>query len=390
MIKSFTAYTHEVDDKGAAVSEILERLELEGKNKLLKNTVGIVSCYAEYIDSGVWKALCEKLPFEIIGTTTIANMTSGVLGETMLSIMVLTSDDTAFSTALSETVAVEDTVPLKALYQEALSKLSGKPSLMLSFAPLLNSVGSDFYVETMSEITGNVPNFGTLAVDHNTDYHDSRVLLNGEAWADRFALLLVQGPFEPVFYIGAISDEKVFSEKGVVTASNGNQLQKVNDMTAADYLLSLGLTKGEDGSITGINTFPIIVDCNDGTIPVVRAMFAVTPEGYAVCGGNIPVGATLSMGSFDGDEIASTTKRTVCGVLEKGAYGTMLMYSCVGRYFSQGYDPTAELQGIVQPLEEAGVTHMTSYSGGELCPVYGKNGEIFNRNHNNTFIICAF
>ncbi len=390
MIKSFTAYTQEVDDADTAVSEILEQLDLDGKNKLLRDTIGIVSCFAGYVESGVWEALARALPFEVLGTTTISNAAAGVIGETMLSIMVLTSDELSFSAALSEPITEEAEGPLNALYQAALSKLSGKPSLMLSFSPLLSNFGSDFYVDRMSEISGGVPNFGTLAVDHTSDYHEAYVLSNGKHWKDRFGLILIHGSVSPVFYIGTISDEKVFPEKGVVTASSGNQLRMVNGMLAVDYLLSLGLTKNEEGGITGINSFPIIVDYNDGTMPVVRAMFAVTPEGYAVCGGNIPEGSTISMGSFNPEEIVVTADRTLEKAIAPGKHNAMLIYSCVGRYFTLGYEPLKELEQLQKRMAGAGVTYMAAYSGGEICPVYDKSGKMVNRNHNNTFIICAF
>ncbi len=68
---------------------------------------------------------------------------------------------------------------------------------------------------------------------------------------------------------------------------------------------------------------------------------------------------------------------------------TMLMYSCIGRYFGQGYNTAAEFESILETLEESGINYMAAYSGGEICPVYGKGGESFNRNHNNSFVICA-
>lgn len=56
MIKSFTAFTDEIDDAGQAVAEITQQLEEAGA--LLKNTFGIISCYAEFVESGVVSALC--------------------------------------------------------------------------------------------------------------------------------------------------------------------------------------------------------------------------------------------------------------------------------------------------------------------------------------------
>jgi hypothetical protein len=119
-------------------------------------------------------------------------------------------------------------------------------------------------------------------------------------------------------------------------------------------------------------------------------MFALSPEGYAVCGGSFPIGAAISVGSFDEEEIVTTTRRALDHALESGKPGTVLMYSCIGRYFAQGYNNTAEYQSLLEPLEQSGAGYMAAYSGGEICPVYGRSGESFNRSHGNTFIVCAF
>jgi hypothetical protein len=389
MIKSFTAVTHDIDDEKAAVSDILRQLDLDGENTLLAHSVGILSCYSEFLDSGAAAAICDGLPFDVVGATTIAGGASGEMGDTVLALLVLTSDDVQFAVSLSEPVPDENEATLRACYETAAAKLPGKPAVMLSFVPLLTSMGGDYYVERMSAISGNVPNFGTLAVDHNADYHDSQVVLNGQAWRDRLGILLLYGPVDPVFFIGAISEDKLFPDKVAVTSSKGNQLESVNGASVSEYLDSLGLERDEDGNIPGINSFPIIVDFNDGTDPVARVMFALTPEGYAVCGGNIPVGSTLSVGSFDPDEIIETTRRTLKEALASGKRGAILMYSCVGRFFAQGYDQTAELEQVRQLMTTSDTRYLAAYSGGEICPVYGKAGNLVNRNHNNTFVILA-
>jgi hypothetical protein len=310
--------------------------------------------------------------------------------ETSLCLLVLTSDEVCFATGLSDVVETEESAPLEDVYWRAEEKQHGKPTLMMSFFPLLNNFSFDFYVECMSEISGNVPNFGTVAVDHNEDYHDSRVLLNGESWRDRLAILLFYGPVDAALYVGSISKKHIFPEKGVVTASEGSRLKMVNGAPVIDYLLSLGLKQAEDGSIPGINSFPIILDYNDGSASVARGMFAITPEGHAVCGGDIPVGATLAMGSFSEDDIVETSRRTLGEALQQGKYKTFLMFSCIGRYFALGYNNTAELEAVLDLLRDKPATYMAAYSGGEFCPMYNKEGEGMNRNHGNSFILCAF
>lgn len=388
MIRTFTAGTTEIDNVEMAVAEILEELDCQGK--LLDNTVGIISCFAEFLETGVVKALAGALEFPIIGCTTIANAARGKIGETQLCLMVITSDELDFVPGITDPIAGEDPEIPRRAYEKAAAGRKEPPAFMLSFAPLLFNVSGDFFTEVMDEVSGGVPNFGTLPVDHNADYHDSHMILNGEAWRDRYGFLLVYGAVQPDFFVGTISDEKVFPEKGVITASQGNQLQSVNGKTVTEYLISLGLSQNKDGSISGINSFPIIVNYNDGTEPAVRAMFALTPEGSAVCGGRVPVGASLTIGRFDADEIIATSTAALDRALKEKEYRAMLIFSCVGRYFTMDYDQLAELEMVVSRMKDRNLPYLMAYSGGEICPVYDAKGKTANRSHNNTFVICAF
>ena len=65
MIKALTAYTSEVDDVEAAVSEILE--QLKPGFGLLKNSIGILACYADFVSSGAVRKICAALPFDVVG-----------------------------------------------------------------------------------------------------------------------------------------------------------------------------------------------------------------------------------------------------------------------------------------------------------------------------------
>lgn len=386
MIKTLTAYTNEIDDIELAVQEIKNQLQ---PNTLLANSVGIITCFSDFLNDGVVSALAKALSFPVVGTTTIANALGQTMSTTMLTLTVFTSDDIQFATGLSQPITSSDPSLLQAGYEAAAATLPGKPSFMVAFAPLLTSVGGDFYVDSLTKISGGVPLFGTLAVDHHSDYHESRVIYNGEGYTDRLAFILFYGPIEPSFYIASVSDKILFRDKGVVTAANGNQLQTINNMPVSDYLLSLGLTKNEEGQIEGINSFPFIVDYNDGTQPVVRVMFALTPEGYAVCGGDIPVGATISVGSINASEVLVTTQALLDEITKSNKKNGALLFSCVGRYFAQGYDTTAELQKVTGANWDS-LPYTLCYSGGELCPVYDKNGKLTNRNHNDTFVACVF
>lgn len=390
MIKSFTLFTDEIDDIQIAVESI--KSQLAQKGGLLKNTIGIISCYADFVASGAYRAICDALPFETLGATTVLSAVAESRSEILLTVMVMTSDDVFFSTGLSAPCVSEDISILSDAYNTAKSTLPGSPLLILSFAPLLVSVGSDFFVKTWDEVSGGVPNFGTLCVDHNEDYHESSVLYNGQAYQDRYAFALLSGNVSPKYYVASISNKKLFDDKAVVTASHGNQLQTVDNAPVSKFLERLGLTKNAEGAFEAINSFPILVDLNDGTMPTVRAMFAITPEGYAVCGGDIPVGATLSVGTIDALEVISTTKHKIEEAIKDASHDCLICFSCIGRYFFLGYDTLGEVDKIKALMDNTNTPYHFAYSGCEICPVYGSDtakGSITNRSHNLTLIICA-
>ncbi|MDR1179983.1 MAG: FIST C-terminal domain-containing protein [Spirochaetales bacterium] len=387
MVKTLTACTGEVDDVEVAVSDILRHLDCE--NSLLKNSVGIVSCYSEYIETGVLAALAEKLPFPIAGTTTAACAVPGMMGQTHLALMVLTSDDVEFEAAVSGPISTADEAPLRAAYNAAAGKRRSPPVFMISFVPLLLDISGDFFVKTFNAISGGIPNFGTLAVDHTSDYRTARTILGAQGFPDRCVFILLYGNIQPSFFIANISEEKAFREKGVVTAVRGNLLQTVNDLPISDYLSSLGLLKDSEGRIMGINSFPFILDYHDGTEPVVRVMFAIAPDGSAVCGGDMPLGSTLTVGKIDAEEVLKTTDRILRHVLKEKKNGGILIFSCIGRYFALGYEVLREMQKITDTLSGGIPWHLT-YSGGELSPVYGVDGKLINRNHNDTIVMCLF
>jgi hypothetical protein len=335
----------------------------------------------------VLAALAEKLPFPLVGTTTAACAAPGMMGQTHLALMVLTSDDAEFEAAVSDPISTTDEAPLRAAYDAAAGKHSGPPVFMISFAPLLMNISGDFFVKAFDAITGGIPNFGTVSVDHTNDYHESKTIMGAGAFSDRYVFILLYGNVRPSFFVANISEEKAFREKGVVTASAGNQLQSVNNMPVSDYLSSLGILKDAEGHIIGINSFPFILDYRDDTQPIVRVMFAIAPDGSAVCGGEMPVGSTLTVGKIDAEEVLNTTEKILRQVLRQEKAGGILIFSCVGRYFALGYESLEEMKKVSNALGGGIPWHMT-YSGGEIAPVSGLDGKLANRSHNDTIVMC--
>jgi hypothetical protein len=390
MIQAFSAFTPEIDDVEAAVAEISEQLSLEGR--LLSHTIGLVSCMPEFIESGVLEALQEALPFDLIGQTTIAAASPGSDALEILNILVITSDELEFACGQSAPITSTDEELLFEAYHAAVGGRAEKPALILMYAPLLLNVGGDFFVNTFDEISGHVPLFGSLAIDNTIDYHNSSVIFQGESSPDRLAFVAIYGDIKPRFYQATISHESIFEEKGVVTSSDGNHLKTVDNMTAVEFLKSKGLVAVANGVIEGVNSFPYIVDYNDGTPPVIRVIFATTPEGHAICLGDIPEGSTLSVGHFDEDEILATTRRTLSSFEVTEGEHVGIVFSCVGRYFTMVLDPAGETSAVHEAIDPLGIPYGLAYSGGEICPMINMadRASLKNRFHNSTFIALVF
>ncbi|MGB2579645.1 hypothetical protein AAIR98_001564 [Elusimicrobium simillimum] len=386
MIKTLTAHTEELDDVSLAVSEILEQLNLD-KN-LLKNAVGFITCHSDFVQTGVVDELCKQLPFSTVGATTLSTAVPDEMGQLMLGISVLTSDDVSFSAAATESLTPDNlSTQIETAYKRAAAVLPGQPSLIITFAPLGFNIAGDHVVDMLDKASNQTPIFGTLAVDHTTDYHTAQTIFNGKTYRDALSLVVFSGPVNPAFSIESVSDEKILGQKAIITSSQGNILQGVNDVSVIEYLQSIGLAPNK--KIDGLNVIPFILDFNDGTKPVARAMFALTPEGYAVCGGIMPVNTTLGIGSIDHDEVIATTKKSITKIAQSNQNNGLIIFSCVVRNIVLGFDVMAEME-TVRDILGAKTPYIMSYSGGEICPVPGENGKLVNRFHNDTIITCSF
>lgn len=385
MIKTLNAYTVEIDDVDFAVNDILNQLDIG--NNLCKNSVGILTCYSEFIDTGVVSELSAALPFDIIGSTTVGNAVNGSHGQMMLCLTVLTSDDVYFSAAYTKPLLPDFDKPITEAYAVAKRGRADKPAMIITAAPLVQQIGTDIILEKLDSVSGGVPVFGTVAVDHTATYSEARTVFNNITARDTLAMVLIYGKIEPKFFVTSISPEKIKRQKVIITASKDNLLMEVNNMKVSTYLEDLGIVK--NGKIEGANVIPFVLDYNDGTQPVARAFFMMTPEGYAVCGGKMPVNATLSIGAIDYDDVIKTAGETVRTALSKGGKNGLLIFACIARNICLGLLPGAEMECVNEEISGK-IPFQFAYVGGEICPVYNEKGETVNRFHNDTFTACIF
>ncbi|MDR1250006.1 MAG: FIST C-terminal domain-containing protein [Treponema sp.] len=385
MIKMLNACTAEIDDTDDAVDAILGQLDLS--RTLLSNSVGIIACHYEFIHNGTAEELCKRFPFPVTGCTTLGNATKDECGVELLSISVLTSDDVYFSVAMSQELDPEDMdSAISGTYKQALEKLGGDPAMILTYAPMMRSLGAAPIMNALNRLGAGIPVFGTISCDSTSDYSKSRVILNGLAEPNTLALVLLKGNVHPKFYVNTLPEASIKKLTAVVTDSEECLIKKVNDMPFLDYLETIGISK--EAVLASTVSYPIMMDYNDGSKPTGRGIYSVTPEGNGVLGGEIPVGATIAMANMDYTAVLQTAGDAVKKAIAPGDVSGLLVYPCLTRNLVLGANSDDEMQKIAEILGGK-YPYQICYSGGEICPVFAGDGNLLNRVHNFTCVICV-
>jgi hypothetical protein len=389
MLKMRNACTSEIDDADSAVAEILEQLDVE-KN-LLKNSVGILGCNIEYLELGTVRELCKRLPFDVIGCTTLGSSVHGRYGAELLSLSVLTSDDVTFSAAYTDPLVSGDIAEVRksieSAYGRARAKLSGDPSLILGAFPIVTEVGGSALLKELDKLCGGAPIFGALANDQLLRFDSSFTIWNGESHPLSIVMVLVQGNVNPKFHVTAFPEKNIQKRKAIITESDDCLLKKVNDMPFVKYLETLGLN--ERDTVATMGAVPLLVDYGSGTKPVAIGIYKITPEGYALCGGEAPVGAGLSIGLIDYEGIMETAESSVNNAKNQDEVNGVLMFPCMSRAQMISPNSMDEMKKVIDVLGTE-VPYMLCYGGGEICPIYGEDGKTYNHFHNYTFTACVF
>ena len=387
MIRSIIAHTTEIDDVERAVEEVKSRIQ--SGDPLKKHSVGIIACHYEFALSGVVKALCEALPFPVLGAITSAQAVSETADALLLTLMVLTSDEAEFAIARTDPLRGEPGKAVARAYAEAASARKDRPALILAYAPFMVENSGDEYVNVLAEASGGAPCFGTLAVDYTADFSNCFMIHDGAHYNDRMAMLLIYDDIEPKFFIATISKDKILGKSALVTKSEGHILMEVNDRPVVEYFEDLGLTEASETAYA-MASLPFMLDYGDGTPQVSKVFIGLSPERHAICAGAMPEGSTLYIGVFDKDDVLLTTREAVEKALAaaSGASG-LLIYSCISRGMSLGAEQLLELELIRETVADR-LPFMMAYSGGEMCATRVSDEKAINRFHNNAFIACVF
>jgi hypothetical protein len=384
MIKMTNAYTTEIDEVDEAVEELLGQIDL---GSLGKNTVGILACYYEFIENGIVRELSKRLPFDIIGTTSMASCSNGNYNVYRLQLTVLTSDDVSFAAVVSEPLSgANHEAPLTNAFKAARGKIPGPPAFIISFFPLILDLSSADLLKSFDTISGGVPIWGSVACSTDMNFSNCYTMMNGEAGQHSVVMILVSGPVEPEFIVTALPERNIDNRRAVITKSTGCLLKEANNMSLRDYFSSIGLQIREGPNATQV---PLVVDYGDGSKPVALGIYGINADGSALIGGEVPEGASFSIGEIDYEGIMETARQSLEHALGTGKKEGLLMMPCITRYLMLAPKSEDELKLTVELLGNA-LPYALIYSGGEICPIRDRDGKLHNRHHNFTFSVCSF
>jgi hypothetical protein len=385
MIKMLTAYTEEVDEVEDGIAELLRQINL---GALKKNSVGLVTCHSDFINSAFIGELCKKLPFDVIGMTTIASANQNGRGMFSLSLTVLTSDEIIFETAMAGSLDTgSHREKIKAAYSETVKKLPGEPSMIFTFFPFLNELSGTQLHKDFDEICGGIPFWGSLASSPDVQTGHWFVFRNGDADSKGIAMVLVHGPIDPEFIVISLAPESIRKARGRITGSDGCCLKEIDEIPALKYMENIGINMQKDLPVV----MPLIVYYEGSAEPVALGVYTVNDDGSLMCAGEMPVGATVAFGEITAEDILATTAECMDRIKKTGKRDGALFLPCIMRYIMLTPIHDREIALVDEKMENGRLMPFSiAYSGGEICPVKDRIGVLQNRFHNFTFIACVF
>ncbi len=382
MIQMYTARTAEVDAIEEAIAEIKGQIDF---SVLKKHAGGLLFCHMDFVDSGMVAALCEALPFPVIGMTSMASADEHGYSLFDLTLTVLTSDEVRFTVGMTQGIDHDNyQKEIDTLYAEMRASVNDDPALIFTFMPYIRDVAGYEVVAAMDIACGGIPLWGSITNNMDFNYETVQTICNGEARRAGLAMMLLNGPVEPKFIVSSLPERNIANNRAIITESDGAILRGINDMPVLEYLANIGLIINKEN----ITTTPLMIYYDEAEAPVALGFYTLFEDGSVLTGGEMPVGTSFAVGSIDAQGIFESAEEGLEEIEAVKDRGATLLLPCVTRYIMLAPDQESELRLIEERLTATGKPFMMGYSGGEICPMMGADGKLHNRFHNYTFCAC--
>ena len=384
MINILSAYTRELDDPQKAAQEILLQLNLE--KRLLKYSAALLFCHAEFIELGIMQAVCKSLPCAVMGCTSQGFAMNGADDEILLTLNVLTSNDTEFAAGLSEALDEDAEKRVESLYQGLLPLLPAKPSLIFAIQPRMLTPSGDILAAALDRACGGVPVFGTCALDEYKKTKQPRTIFNGASYGNRIALLLFSGPVQPRFFAALFPEKEIFPHNAIITDAQENRIYSINNIPALSFFTNIGGIQNK--AMETLYAIPLIIDYHNEETTEIIVISGIGADGSLICSRNIKRGGVLNIGAITPGYVIETAGKVAQSIKKAGEGQGLFIFSCFSRNVILGGEPMAEIAAIKRELAGFSTPWIFLYSCGELCPQCTENGKPFNRFIQYSLVAC--
>ena len=383
MIEMYTARISEIDEIDEAINDIKQQIDLSA---LKKNSGGLVFCHMDFIESGMMKALCAALPFNVIGMTSLASAEARGYSLFDLTLTVLTSDEVSFEVGMTNPLTRDNYQDeISRLYSQVRQQVADDPAMIISFAPYIHDVAGYQLVDAMDAACAGIPLWGSITSGVDFNYERVKTFCNGKHLREGLAMMFINGSVEPKFIVSSLPERNIRNNRALVTQSEGAILREINGLPVIKYLESIGLSINKDN----VTALPMMVYYEGFDAPVALGFYTLFDDGSVLTGAPMPIGASFSVGSIDVDGILESAASAVEQIEAfEGRHATLLL-PCVTRYLMLAPDQESEFRLINEKLSAGGKPFMMGYSGGEICPTLGVDGKLRNRFHNYSFCACV-
>lgn len=379
MIDMYTARTSEIDEVDEALEEIMSQLDL---SVLKQNSCGLIFCHIEFVESGVVEALCEALPFNVIGMTSMVGADEHGYGLYDLTVTILTSDEVSFAAGMTNDIDNNNYVDeVDALWSSMRSRVDDDPKLIISFMPYISEVAGYEVLAAMDQAAGGIPMWGSITNNIDFNYETVQTICNGKSLRKGLAMMFLNGSVEPTFIVSSIPERNITDNRALITKSERAIIHEINDMPFLDYFANVGLTITREN----ITTNPVMVYYEGADEPVALGFYTLFDDGSVLAGGEMPPGTSIAVSYIDAEGIFESAEAGLARILSIKDRQATLLLPCVTRYIMLAPDQESELRLISERLLGDGKPFMMGYSGGEVCPMPDKTGKLKNRFHNYSF-----
>lgn len=395
-MRSYQAFTDEIDDLDLAVEELARQMETFD---LSGNTGGVLFCGSEVDTSLLCHKLRERFHLPFIGTTCLGQFTSNGYREASICFNIVSGEDIFFSGGISGDLTSENmSEEIKEAYWTLKKDMPGPETAIVIYIPWYPGVIYDDIIDALSEVSGGVPIFGGICSD-DWCFDNCYAMYSGGSFTNRAAILLVGGNFKPKF-------ETTFSinwssENAVtVTKAAGATVYEIDGQPALNYLKSIGLVFTHDNVFSDCLASPMIFKYTDDygkTVSIMRNLHSANYEdGSVTFAGRVLEGSQMTMALTSRIAIQQTINKPVSQLIKDMAqdagysHSGILVSSCTGRYCLMVADKDTECSSLQKAIGD-GLIIAGGYLNGEFCPVKNEEtGKYITLLNNETFTLMAF